>query len=70
MNRKEISSRMRNSLLKFRDDEEGAMIAFSLLMLIMLLIIGGMAVDFMRFESRRTLMQGTVDRAVLGCSRS
>jgi len=52
----------------FRKDEDGVMIAFSLLILVLMLIVGGMAVDFMRLEARRSHIQVTVDRAVLAAA--
>ena len=53
---------------RFRDDEEGGIIIFTLLLLITMLVVGGMAVDFMRFESRRVQLQSVSDRAVLSAS--
>lgn len=53
---------------RFRDDETGSMTFFTMFILVLMLIVAGMAVDFMRFESRRTIMQGAVDRAVLAAA--
>jgi Flp pilus assembly protein TadG len=50
---------------QFGRDEDGSMIIFSLFMFMIMLILGGMAVDFMRFESRRAQLQGVADRAAL-----
>ncbi|WP_339929686.1 TadE/TadG family type IV pilus assembly protein [Yoonia sp. 208BN28-4] len=50
---------------QFGRDENGSMIVFSLYLLVVMLILGGMAVDFMRFESRRSMLQGVSDRAAL-----
>lgn len=55
-------------LARFHDDESGSMIVFTLFIIVLMLIIGGMAVDFMRFESRRAMMQGAVDEAVLAAA--
>jgi len=52
----------------FRKDEDGVMIAFSLFILVLMLIVGGMAVDFMRLEARRSLIQGVADRATLAAA--
>ena len=57
-----------SKLSAFRRDEEGSMIVFTLFILVLMLIVGGMAVDFMRFEARRTKLQGVVDRAVLAAA--
>lgn len=53
------------SLKRFRADESGSLIIFGIFMLILMLMAGGMAVDLMRFETSRTKMQNTLDRAVL-----
>ena len=52
----------------FRKEEDGVMIAFSLFILLLMLIVGGMAVDFMRLEARRSLIQGVADRATLAAA--
>ena len=49
---------------RFRKDEDGALIVFSLMM-IMILWFGGMAVDLMRYETTRAKLQGSLDRATL-----
>ncbi|MEL6169288.1 MAG: Tad domain-containing protein [Pseudomonadota bacterium] len=49
----------------FRDGEEGSFIIFSLFLLILMILLGGMAVDLMRFETRRTALQNTLDAAAL-----
>lgn len=53
---------------RFRRDEDGSMIVLTLFLLVLMLILGGMAVDFMRFESRRAKLQGVTDRAVLAAA--
>lgn len=50
---------------KFKRDENGAIIIFSLFLLILMLMISGMAVDLMRAETDRARLQSTLDRAVL-----
>ena len=52
----------------FREDESGSIIIFTLFLLILMLAIGGIAVDFMRFESERAVLQSTADRAVLAAA--
>ncbi|PUB10839.1 Tad domain-containing protein [Yoonia sediminilitoris] len=52
-------------LRKFSRDEDGSIIVLTIILLIIMLVIGGMAVDFMRFESRRAELQSVADRAVL-----
>jgi len=53
---------------QFRKDEDGGLIILTLLLLISMLVVGGMAVDFMRFESERTKLQSVSDRAVLAAA--
>ncbi|MCG3268874.1 Tad domain-containing protein [Yoonia sp. I 8.24] len=55
-------------LRRFAKDEDGGVIVMTLLLLITMLIMGGMAVDFMRFESRRAELQSVADRAVLAAA--
>ena len=52
----------------FRRDESGAMVVFTLFILAMMLMVGGMAVDMMRFETFRARLQSTLDRAVLAAA--
>ncbi|MEM9973022.1 MAG: VWA domain-containing protein [Pseudomonadota bacterium] len=52
----------------FRRDEEGAFLIFSLFLFLGILVIGGMAVDLMRFETRRMEMQNAIDSAVLAAA--
>ena len=56
-------------LRKFGREEDGSVIAMTLLLLIIMLVLGGMAVDFMRFESRRSLLQSVSDRSVLAAAK-
>lgn len=44
------------------------MVAFSLMMLIFMLMIGGIGIDIMRFEMDRARLQNTLDRAVLAAA--
>ena len=53
---------------RFAADEEGGIIIFTIVILITMLVVGGMAVDFMRFESRRAMLQSVADRAVLAAA--
>ena len=57
-----------NFCRRFRDDESGTMTIFIMFIIVLTLIVAGMAVDFMKFESRRTIMQGAIDRAVLAAA--
>jgi Flp pilus assembly protein TadG len=53
---------------QFKKDDEGGLIILTLLLLISMLVVGGMAVDFMRFEAERTKLQSVSDRAVLAAA--
>ena len=55
-------------LRKFGRDEDGSIIVLTILLLLTMLVLGGMGVDFMRFESRRTMLQNTADVAVLAAA--
>jgi len=53
---------------RLRRDEGGGITIFTLFLLVTMLVLGGMAVDFMRFESKRVLLQSVSDRAVLSAA--
>ena len=58
----------RLSLAGFRRDEDGSIIMFSLILFMLMILIGGMAVDLMRFETRRVHVQNTLDSAILAAA--
>ncbi|WP_373636552.1 pilus assembly protein TadG-related protein [Yoonia sp. BS5-3] len=55
-------------LRAFGKDEDGEIIILTLILLIIMLVVGGMGVDFMRFEARRVVLQSVSDRAVLAAA--
>jgi Flp pilus assembly protein TadG len=55
-------------MLRFRDDERGSMSLIIIFTFLAMIIFGGIAVDVMRFETRRVAMQQTLDRAALAAS--
>lgn len=57
--------RRKTLMSRFRKDEDGSLILFSLFMFVLILWFGGMAVDLMRYETTRAKLQGTLDRATL-----
>ncbi len=61
-------SRSWEFMRRFRKDQDGSLIIMSLLLLITMLLMGGMAVDFMRFETERVKLQSIADRAVLAAA--
>lgn len=53
---------------RFQKEEDGSLIAFGVILLLMLLGIAGMAVDIIHVETTRTQIQNTLDRAVLAAA--
>ena len=52
----------------FGRNEDGSLIIFSLFIFIVMLMFGGIAVDLMIYENRRTHVQNSTDRAVLAAA--
>ncbi|QEW21552.1 putative Flp pilus assembly protein [Marinibacterium anthonyi] len=52
----------------FWHDEDGGMVIFSVYVFLIMLIVGGIGIDVMRFERDRTMVQYTLDRAVLAAA--
>jgi Flp pilus assembly protein TadG len=50
---------------RFAKDESGAVLVFSLVLFVLMVMMGGLAVDLMRYETTRTTIQNTLDRATL-----
>lgn len=63
-----LRTRLGLRLHAFRRDEDGSMILFSLFILILMLMAGGVAIDAMRAEYTRVTIQNTLDRAVLAAA--
>lgn len=64
-------SRVRRLLRRgaeFRRSEDGSMVFFSLVILTIMLFLGGMAVDLMRYEAERSRIQATADTAALAAA--
>lgn len=55
-------------IVRYVKDESGAMLVASLFFLLMILMVGGISVDLMRYEMERTRLQNTIDRAVLAAA--
>ena len=60
--------RLSTAVSRFRREDEGSFVIFSLFIFILMVMIGGLAIDLMRYENLRTTMQNTVDRAVLAAA--
>ncbi len=52
----------------FARDEDGSMIVFGLLMLVLMLMVAGMSVDIMRHEGERARLQSAIDRSALAAA--
>lgn len=52
----------------FSKDESGVLVIFSLFLFVIMLLVGGLSVDFLRVEDQRTKMQATLDRAILAAA--
>ncbi len=63
--RRKLAEKRQEIVTKFITREDGSMIVLALFLIPMMLILGGMAVDFMRYEGRRAVIQDTADRAAL-----
>ena len=63
--RKNRTRALTGLMARFRREERGSILIFSLFLLIMMLMIAGMSVDLMRSETQRARLQRTLDRAVL-----
>ncbi len=53
-------------LRAFGRDENGSLIVFTLILFVLMAMMGGIAVDLMRYEATRVQLQQTLDRATLG----
>jgi Flp pilus assembly protein TadG len=53
---------------RFAKGEDGSLLVLSLMLFLLMAMMGGLAVDLMRFEQRRTEMQQTLDRSVLAAA--
>ncbi len=64
----DLADQIKSNTKRFRRDEDGVFIVFSLFVLISMLVLGGMAVDFIRQENNRIVLQGVADRSVLSAA--
>ena len=52
----------------FVADEGGSLVIFAMFLFVTMLLVGGLAVDIVRFEANRAKLQSTLDRAVLAAA--
>ncbi|WP_372609640.1 TadE/TadG family type IV pilus assembly protein [Aquicoccus sp.] len=53
---------------RFGREEDGVLVGFGVFLILMMLMVGGLGVDIMRFELTRSNLQHTLDRAVLAAA--
>lgn len=63
-----IKQTLRRKAARFVRDESGVLVVFSVFFLLMILMVGGVGIDLMRFEMTRTSLQHTLDRAILAAA--
>ncbi len=54
--------------LSFLKREDGSLVIFALCLFLLMAMMGGIAVDLMRYESTRTTLQNTLDRSTLAAA--
>jgi len=60
-----LPHRLSAVISRFRCDERGALIIFGLMLFLLVAMMGGFAIDLMRYEERRTQLQNSLDRCTL-----
>lgn len=60
--------RMADRIRRFGREEDGVLVGFGVFLILMMLMVGGLGVDIMRFELTRSNLQHTLDRAVLAAA--
>lgn len=65
---KNLRKKARAFTSRFRRDEDGSVVFLSVMMFLIILMVGGIGVDVMLAEMRRTQLQDTLDRAVLAAA--
>lgn len=66
--REECLRRVHRRCAGFARDEDGSLVIFGIYIFVIMLMLMGMAVDIMHFETRRAKMQATLDSAVLAAA--
>ncbi|WP_439141209.1 pilus assembly protein TadG-related protein [Planktotalea sp.] len=62
------TARRRELVTSFKGDENGSLVIFAVIMILMILTMGGIGVDLMRSERDRATLQHTLDRAILAAA--
>ncbi|SHJ39557.1 Flp pilus assembly protein TadG [Shimia gijangensis] len=74
--RKDLTGKMQQSLRAYRrgwlrnfaSDESGAIVGFAVFLFLIIVMIGGIGIDIMRSEMKRTRLQHTIDRSILAAA--
>ncbi len=61
-------ARLSRALSDFHKEERGSLVVFGLMMLVLMIMVAGISVDLMHFETRRAQIQTTLDDAVLAAA--
>lgn len=64
----DVQGRVSRSLRDFGRQEDGSLVLFALFLFLLMVMMGGIAVDAMRYEQRRTALQSTLDRSTLAAA--
>lgn len=59
---------LRDRLTTFAREEDGSVLPFSMTVIFLLMMVGGLALDVMRHEERRVAIQQTLDNSVLAAA--
>lgn len=59
---------IRPILSRWARDESGSLVLLGLILTLLMAMMGGLAVDLMRYEERRASVQSTIDRSVLAAA--
>ncbi len=55
-------------LIRFWRNEDGVIVGFAIFLFLMILMVGGLGVDIMHSEMKRTRLQHTLDRAIISAA--
>ncbi len=68
MRQHSLHTAAKRAFARFTASESGSLTIFSVMFLLLMIMMGGIAVDVMRYEARRTSLQNTLDRATLAAA--
>ncbi|AHM04164.1 hypothetical protein roselon_01798 [Roseibacterium elongatum DSM 19469] len=66
--RHQAKARRGRLLTRFMGDEDGTITSFALMIFVLMVGVGGIAIDIIRYETQRAQLQYTLDRAVLAAA--